>query len=461
MNLNHSDVDVVIIGAGLTGLTAAYYLQKEGKNVLLLEKASRCGGVINTKEEKGFVYETGPNTGTLANPEIAELFEDLGDLCKLEVANKSAKKRLIWKDGEWNALPSGPISGINTPLFSFYDKLRILKEPFREKGTYPLETVSGLTRRRLGESFLDYAIDPFISGIYAGDPDKLVTKFALPKLYNLEQDYGSLIVGGIKKSRANKKNPRNSKATREVYSAEGGLINLIKALKNSLNENSLILNAENISIEKINAGFGTTFRIRDKEKRIHSKHLITTTGAAPLSNLFTFLDAKKLASISNLNYAKVVQVVLGYKKWNGISLKAFGGLVPGKEGKNILGVLFTSSFFKDRAPKDGALLSVFLGGVKRPDLVSLTDDQIKTMVFNDINPMLGLNNEPPDLLNISRYPKAIAQYEASTKERLLNIELIETENPGLVLAGNIRDGIGMANRVQQARDIVNKLLNGG
>ncbi len=461
MNLNHSDVDVVIIGAGLSGLTTAFYLQKEGKNVLLLEKAARCGGAINTKEEEGFVYETGPNTGTLSNPEIAELFEDLGDLCQLEIADKSAKKRLIWKDGEWDALPSGPISGITTPLFSLFDKLRIFKEPFREKGTYPLESIGGMIRRRLGESFLDYAIDPFVSGIYAGDPNKLVTKYALPKMYNLEQDYGSLILGGIKKSRANKKDPRNRKATREVFSVKGGLINLIKALKDSLKENTLVLNVDNISIEKINAGYGTTFRIQDKEKRIHSKYIITTTGAAALSNLFTFIDEKKLANISNLNYAKVVQVNLGYKQWNGIKLNAFGGLVPGKEEKNILGVLFTSSFFKDRAPKEGALLSVFLGGVKRPDIFSLTDEQIKTLVLNDITPMLGLNEAPPDLLNITKYPKAIAQYEASTRERLLNIELIESEHPGIILAGNIRDGIGMANRVQQARDVVNKLVNGG
>ncbi len=458
MNINLSDVDVVIIGAGLTGLTTAFYLEKSGKKVLLLEKSNRCGGVINTKTENGFVYETGPNTGVIGNPEVKELFEDLGGGCKLEIAKPSAKKRLIWKTGMWNALPSGPISAITTSLFTFYDKLRILKEPFREKGTYPLETVAGLTRRRLGESFLNYAINPFISGIYAGNPETLVTRYALPKMYNLEQKYGSLIIGGLKKSRENKKDPRNRKATREVFSVEGGLYNLIKAIRDKLSDKALELNAENVLVEKINAGFSTTFRVQDKEKRINSKYIVTTTGTGALPSLFTFIDEKKISNITNMNYAKVIQVNVGYKHWNGIKLKAFGGLVPSIEKSNILGILFTSSFLKDRAPENGALLSVFLGGVQNPDIFNLTDEQIKAMSLKEVSEMLQTNNAIPDLLSISKYLKGIAQYEASSRERLINIELVESENPGLILAGSIRDGIGMADRIKQAKDIANQII---
>lgn len=461
MNLQHSDVDVVVIGAGLTGLTLTYYLEKQGKKVKLLEKASRCGGVINTKKENGFVYETGPNTGVIGNAEVAELFEDLENECKLEIADPAAKKRLIWKDGEWNALPSGPVSGISTPLFSMYDKLRILKEPFREKGTYPLESVAGLIRRRLGESFLDYAIDPFISGVYAGDPGSLVTKYALPKLYNLEQQYGSLILGGIKKSFKNRKDERMRKATRQVFSVEGGLANLVNALKVRLKKDTLLLNADNIAVEKIDKGFGTSFRLKEKDIRIHSKYIVSTTGSGAIPSLFEFLDEKKLSNITNLNYAKVVQVNLGYKHWNGINLNAFGGLVPSREKRNILGVLFTSSFFKNRAPGEGAVLSVFMGGVRKPEVTGMSDEQIKNTVLKEIKELLRTGNQAPDLINISKYPKAIAQYESSTRERLHNIELLETENPGLILGGNIRDGIGMADRIKQGKDIADQIVNNG
>ena len=192
---------VIIIGAGLTGLVTAHYLIKNGISVTLVEKNSRPGGVIQSIKEQGFTIESGPNTGVVSHPEIVELFEDLAGSCKMAIANPEAKKRLIWKDGKWHALPSGLIDGIRTPLFTFGDKLRILGEPFRKRGTNPDESVAGLVLRRLGKSFLDYAVDPFISGIYAGDPGTLITRFALPKLYNLEQKYGSFIGGSIKKGR--------------------------------------------------------------------------------------------------------------------------------------------------------------------------------------------------------------------------------------------------------------------
>ncbi len=177
--------EVIIVGAGLTGLTMAFYLKKAGVNFRIIEKADRTGGVIQTISEKGFVYEAGPNTGVVSNPEMAELFEDLNGKCSLEIADPNAKRRLIWKNRVWNALPSGLFSAIGTPLFTWHDKFRILGEPFRAKGTDPNESLADLVKRRMGQSYLDYAVDPFISGIYAGDPRKLVTKYAMPKLYNL------------------------------------------------------------------------------------------------------------------------------------------------------------------------------------------------------------------------------------------------------------------------------------
>lgn len=211
------NVDVVVIGAGVTGLTTAFLLIKKGLKVLLLEKNSRVGGQMETIREDGFVFETGPNTGVVSNAEVVELFQMLQSRCSLEVARKEAKVRLIWKDGAFHALPSGLSSAVTTPLFTWNDKIRILFEPFRKKGNNPFESIGDLTRRRLGKSFLDYAIDPFISGIYAGDPGKLVTRFALPKLYNLEQNYGSFIRGAIKKG-SEPKSERDKLATKEVFS---------------------------------------------------------------------------------------------------------------------------------------------------------------------------------------------------------------------------------------------------
>ena len=149
--MNTTNPDVVIIGAGLTGLTMGFYLKKAGVNFLIIDKSAKTGGVIQTIREKGFVYETGPNTGVVSYPEMTELFEDLAGKCELEVADPNAKRRLIWKNNQWNALPSGLWSAVTTPLFTWGDKFRILGEPWRAKGTDPNEKLSDLVKRRLGK----------------------------------------------------------------------------------------------------------------------------------------------------------------------------------------------------------------------------------------------------------------------------------------------------------------------
>ena len=155
----------VIIGAGLTGLTTAAFLRAAGRPVLVLERAAHIGGQIRTYRENGFVFETGPNTGTISSPEVAELFELLG--LGPEIATPAASNRLIWKGNKLYPLPRNIAEAVATPLFSLWDKWRILGEPFRRRGGQANETVGALARRRLGKSFVDYAVDPFFGGIYA------------------------------------------------------------------------------------------------------------------------------------------------------------------------------------------------------------------------------------------------------------------------------------------------------
>ena len=225
--------DILIIGAGLTGLTTGFWLTRAGKDIHILEKADRVGGQIHTFREKGFVYESGPNTGVVSYPEVAELFEALSPACALETAREESKRRLIWKGNRFRALPSGLFSAVTTPLFTLGDKFRILGEPFRAKGNNPDESVGELAARRLGKSFLHYAVDPFLSGVYAGDPMKLVTRYALPKLYNLEQQYGSFIRGTIAKAKQ-PKTDRDRLASKKVFSAAGGLDKLTGAMAEAI-----------------------------------------------------------------------------------------------------------------------------------------------------------------------------------------------------------------------------------
>lgn len=448
--------DVAIIGGGLTGLVAAFWLSKKGIDTIIIEKSSAAGGVIGTCRENGFTYESGPNTGVISHPEVAELFDELAGLCELEPADIKAKKRLIWKNGSWHPLPGGLSEAIRTPLFSTTDKLGILFEPFRGRGSDPLESLEEMVKRRLGQSFLDYAVDPFISGIYAGDPSYLVTKYALPKLYALEQVYGSFIGGAIRKM-LEKKDDRQKRVTKEVFSVVGGLGNLTGALESEIGNANILTEISDLFVTPMNKGYLLQGKKDGKDIAIKSGFVISTAGPYEFGHLFPFFSKEDLAVLNNLEYAKIIQVIMGFTKWKGMSLNAFGGLIPSREKRDILGILFPSSFLTQRAPEGGALLSVFLGGFRKPELFSLPDERIKAMATGETKVMLQLDQCSPDILKIFRYRYAIPQYGRDTKERLEVIGKVESEFPGLVLAGNIHEGIGMSDRIRQGKRIADNI----
>ena len=455
-NLTRHTPQVIIVGAGLTGLTLAYYLQKSGVKVLVVEKQDRAGGVIRTCREKGFIYETGPNTGVLGNFGVIKLFSDLSPGCSLEVADEKAKKRLIWKDGRWHCLPSGLLEAVRTPLFTLGDKFRILGEPLRRKGHDPMESLSGLVKRRMGKSFLEYAVDPFISGIYAGDPDRLITRFALPKLYNLEQTYGSFIGGAIKK----KIREKGQTPGREVFSVSGGLENLVLALEKAIGSVQIVSGATKVSVVMSEHGvFRLHATVEGSDHMAEAPMLISTVGAYALPELFPSIPREELNPITRLEYARVVQVVLGFRHWNGANIRAFGGLVPSREQRKILGVLFPSSFLSERAPEGGALLNVFLGGMRHPEYHDMGDDQILEMVKSEVMDMMRMPDYHPELEKVFRYRHAIPQYMDDSEPRIQAISRLQDKYPGLILAGNIHEGIGMADRVAQAVRIAEAVVD--
>jgi len=444
---------VAIIGAGITGLTTAFNLKKENIPFTVFEKTNHLGGVIASHRENGFLYETGPNSGTISQPEVVDLFNDLKDECTMEIANEASGKRLIWKGGRWHVMPSGLISGISTPLFSLKDKFRLLGEPFRKRGTNPNESLADLVKRRMGKSFLDYAVDPFILGIYAGDPQYIVPKYALPKLYNLEQDYGSFIGGALKK-RKEPKDEHQKKATGKIFSVEGGLEELIKALVRKIGKENIKKECKRLDIKPVENGF----EIQSQDFNGTFTHVVSTVNAAEVEKLFSFAGKDALAPIARLKYARVTEIAVGFKKWEGISLDAFGGLIPFKENMNLLGALFMSTLFKNRAPESGALITTFVGGIRKPELADLRGDALEDLIAEEMKIILGIKTFKPDLLKTKSHRRAIAQYGSDSEDRIKAIESIEKKYPGLFLAGSMIGGIGMADRMEQGRNLTERII---
>lgn len=451
------EVPVVIIGGGLTGLSLAAQLDIDGIPFVLLERAERLGGQIRTLTKDGFTFDVGPNTGSVSTPEVAELFQYAAPDAVLEEADKAAEKRWIWKGDRFHEIPNGVISGLLTPLFSWRDKLGIPFEPFRKKGTDLNETVGALAERRLGKSMVDYAIDPFIGGVYAGDPYNLVTRLALPKLYNLEQTYGSFIGGAMRKARE-PKSERDKLATKRVFSAVGGLERLVEALsKRIVRTGEVVLGAEEVQIHPAEDGMWqvTYTASRVGEVRLLARDVVTTVRADLLPALFPDAWHDRLRLISQLPYAPVTEVVVGFNHLPNVDRGAFGGLVPSKERRQILGILFPSSCFRGRVPyEDGALFTIFMGGLRSPEVVQKSPEEQIEIALSELYEMMKIPRSiQPDLVHIAQYAKAIPQYDRGTDERHRMIHQVEQEHSGLHLASGIIGGIGMASRITQGMNL--------
>lgn len=452
-----SQPQVTIIGAGITGLSVAAQLEQAGIPFIILEREHRVGGQICTLREKGYTFEVGPNTGAMSTPEVAELFEYASPLAVLETAQKDAAHRWIWKGDRFHAIPSGPIGGLLTPLFSLKDKFGILLEPFRKKGTDPYESVGALATRRLGRSFVDYAVDPFIGGIYAGDPFKLTTQFALPKLYHLEQEYGSFIKGAIKKAKQ-PKSDRDRKATKEVFSAEGGLENLVSALVTKVSRAGTILTG----VEKISTSYVSpncwdiTYEIGGVSTDVRVSHVISTVRADLLEAVLPREIASSFSPISSLEYAPITEIAVGFDHLPEVKRNAFGGLIPSREKRKILGILFPSSCFRGRVPyDDSALFTIFMEGIRNVDeFRGLSEAEIVEVGLSELYDMMKIPKDiEPTLVHVSRYEKAIPQYTASSEQRLERMSELEETYVGLHLAGGLSEGIGLAHRITQGTNL--------
>lgn len=425
---------IAIVGSGITGLTTAYRAQKKGRTVHLFDRKTEFGGVITTETSGEWRYEMGPNTLLLKDPEIEELINELNLTSRVETANSEAKKRFIVKNGELNQLPQSLAEFLKTPLFSGKAKMRLLKEPWISKIGHDA-TVAQFFEGRFGKEILDYAVNPFIAGIHAGRPDQLSIKYAFPSLFDMEQEYGSIVKGGIRKMF----NRNGSKKTkRRLISFQTGLHELP---------------------EKLSSKISNTFydhELNRTEKRTDGWYLHTSKGeygpyrdviiTIPLHKWDTKklpLSLEQLKNIKEVAYPPLSMLILGYKKGDlAHPLDGFGFLVPEVEDRSILGALFTSTLFQNRAPDGHHMLTVFAGGSRQPQIARMESEQLLTLVENDLKDLIGLSGSPVFKDHVF-WPNSIPQYETGYGEIYSIFEDLEKDNPGLHLAGNFRDGISV------------------
>ncbi len=447
---------IVIIGAGITGLATAHWLNKDGYNVKILEANSEVGGSMISEKHNEYLVDFGPNSGLETSALIKVLIEDLKLNDKFIYANKAGDKRYILKENKLFPLPMNPKDFLSTKLFSTKAKLRLGLEPFIGKsGEGYYQSISEFVTRRLGKEFLDYAINPFVAGVYAGNPDKLSVKSAFPKLYRLEELYGGLIKGTIKGARERKKSGEQSKQNAAMFSFVDGMATLPKAIHQSLN-NKVLLNSAVTKIDKLGNKYLITFNKNGESSKLEADIVISTVPSYIASKIFNGMDSKLSEHLNEIYYPPVMVLYLGYnKKQINQLLDGFGFLIPSKEKKLFLGALWSSVIFDNRASEGKASFTLFIGGARSPELFNDKNDELINNVINEFQELMQISGEP-DFIKSKFWQNAIPQYNIGYIEHENYFNEFEKNNSGIILGGNYIGGISVGDCIKSSELLFNK-----
>ncbi|REC95592.1 protoporphyrinogen oxidase [Kushneria indalinina] len=443
--------DVIVIGGGATGLAAARILARRGKRVALLEREARVGGNISSRSDGDWQTEIGPNT-LIMKPPLYNLLEEMDLLKEAQSAGPQAQKRFVAMDGRPVALPTHPLRALNNPLIGREGWSQIVREPFVKRSSAPEESLAGFVERRLGRRVLERMVDPFVSGVYAGDPQRLSVQAAMPRLVAIEREYGSLIRGGVVKfwqsRRAEPAMPTEWRG--KLVSFPAGLGRLAERLGEEIEAHGgeIACQCDVAAISKVDDGW----EVIDSEGRIRRTRELVLAVSAPVAiQLLAPLDEALTAPLNEIAYPPVNAVALGFRREDIThALDGFGVLIPSIEKRRTLGALFSSTIFDGRAPDGHCLINAFIGGRRQPEAAEGSDaDQVQQVLY-DLRDLLGIRGDPV-WQQVSRWPQAIPQYELGHLDRIKRLDQALEHHDGLSLVGNWRDGIAVGDCLENGR----------
>lgn len=441
--------DVAIVGAGISGLTCGCELKRAGLKIAVIE-ATHIGGTMRSHRIGPYLLESGPNSLRGNSKELIDLIKNLGLEDQIVGSSDVAKQRYLYRAGKLIAVPSLPPAALSSPLIPFSEKLKLLREPFVTKGTTEDESIRHFISRRTSEWLADNIVDPIIAGIYAGDIVKLSMRSSFPKFWAMEREHGSLIKGAI---RAKKNAPRTTDTQKQpgIFSFNDGLQTLIDALKHKL-EGAIVEGFPVTHIEKSKHGYHLV------GPNLEAKIVILATPAYRASELIQPFSRGLAESLESIEHPHVAVVSLAFKRDNvEHPLDGFGYLVPSNQNRDILGCIFSSSLWKDRAPEDEALLTIMIGGSKQPKMQDWTDEQILEVAELEVRRTLSISGASI-FHHVTRWPKAIPQYHLGYHKIMDEIEAFEQKHPGIHLLSNYRGGVAIGSCVTNATELAGRLV---
>jgi protoporphyrinogen/coproporphyrinogen III oxidase len=457
-----NQVQALVVGAGISGMATSFALQKAGIHSFILESASRPGGVIRTVKRDGYLLECGPQSFS-GNPSITSISSDLGLLNERILADTKAP-RFVLINGKLQLVPMSPAL-LASPLMSGGTRWALLRDIFgHSTPPEPDESVAAFVRRKFSPALLDRLVGPFVSGIYAGDPENLSLRATFPILYQAEKTWGS-VLRGVFKARKEQKTAAGdiSREKPTLQTFHDGNESLIQALKERLG-NALYCNVEVTSIQPLAPASGptaprfrATLRTPRGEETIETERLVLAVPSNVAGKLLGPLHPDFESLFCSIDYAGVAVVSLGYREEDvAHPLNGFGFLVPRSSGLADLGTVWNSSLFRGRAPHGQVLLTSFVGGATKPGALKQSPQELVAQVHQELKPLLGIQKEPI-LRNVTLWPRAIPQYNLGHTDRLATIEKLRCSFPGLYLVGNYLTGPAIGSCVEQALKVANEI----
>lgn len=457
---SNTPAPVAIVGGGVTGLTAAFRLRQRGIPSVVYESGPRLGGPVHTTERDGYLAEDGPNTLLETSPKLRQLIDDVGLKDQCLTSDPAANRRYIVRGGRLLAVPDSLPGWITTPLFSFGAKLNVLGELLRPRGRAGVEeSVADFVRRRLGQEFLDYAINPFVGGVYAGNPERLSVREAFPKLHQVETRYRSLFLGQMLGARERRRSGETPKDRAPKLSFRHGLGALVTALGRELGA-AVRLDSPVTALRRDARGWQVTVRRGDCETSAEHSAVLLAAPAHRLAGIQ--LDAGPGATLSwlgDIHYAAVTVLVLGFRREDvAHPLDGFGALIPEVEKQAILGAIFSSSLFPGRAPAGHVTLTCYLGGSRSPELALASEETQLASTREALGRLLGVRGEPT-FVHRTVHRQAIPQYLLGFGEFRARMTALEQQAPGLRLAGHFRNGIALTDCLMAALQVAEEMAD--
>lgn len=438
---------VIVIGGGISGLTCARALKHAGVEVTLLESSAQAGGLIGSVEKDGFLFERGPQSfqGTVV---LSELIRELGIESELLEADPAAP-RYVFRGGRLQKIPMSPPALIGSSLLGIGSRWRIVSEPFRH--TTPPgheESVAEFARRKFGHEILEYLVSPFVSGVYAGDPERLSLRAAFPTLEEWERQFGSVLRGAMKSRPAS----GEKKKAPSLCSFRRGLSTLTDALARDLGP-SARTGARVAELSARDSGaraFDLQIVENGKSATIGAAAVVLATPAYVSAQLVQPFTSQLARILSGIPYAPVATTAAGYyAKQFAHPPDGFGFLVPRKEKMRTLGTVWNSSLFPGRAPQGRVLMTSFLGGATDPGLVEKTEDEIAEIANSENRRILQISGAPV-VSATWKHPKALPQYNLGHGHIVEAIREAQAEISGVFFAGNYLAGPAIGKCVEQA-----------